>query len=474
MANYNWVIVDGVLQWNGSVSTSGNATVGGNLTVAGQGLFADGTAAAPGAAFASNTAKGLYSTDTNGMAYAIGGLPTFRLDGSSVQVGSNIALAWVNTTNAFTGTADTILVRDAAANTLALKNGTNAQTLRLYNTTTGSEYAKLTWNDSTNVFDIGTVGAARSIRFKVNNTAAWMVDGSTGHWLAVTDNTYDIGASGATRPRNIYLGGSIVTAAAGAFQFDTRGNITATADGVFKLLNNANTGFTRLILGTNDATNSGASLALTAGGTLEVKRGDASAYAAMKVLGVTLTGTLDWASASQILGTTDGNILLRNAAGSSFGLLQLGGTTSSFPALKRNGTTIQFRLADDSSSASLSASDASLISLSIVGNMLIRNTAPTISSGFGTSPSISANNGTAAFTITVGTGGTASTGVIGLPAATTGWIVMADDGTTPGINATKQTASSTTSATLTNYNTTTGVAAAWAAGDVIRCIAMAY
>jgi hypothetical protein len=36
-------------------------------------------------------------------------------------------------------------------------------------------------------------------------------------------------------------------------------------------------------------------------------------------------------------------------------MLQLGGTTSAFPAIKRNGTTIDFRLADDSGSASISA-----------------------------------------------------------------------------------------------------------------------
>jgi hypothetical protein len=36
-------------------------------------------------------------------------------------------------------------------------------------------------------------------------------------------------------------------------------------------------------------------------------------------------------------------------------MLQLGGTTSVFPAIKRNGTTIDFRLADDSGSASISA-----------------------------------------------------------------------------------------------------------------------
>jgi hypothetical protein len=48
-----------------------------------------------------------------------------------------------------------------------------------------------------------------------------------------------------------------------------------------------------------------------------------------------------------ISGTTE-NIQFRNAAADGFGLLQFGGATSSFPALKRSTTALQARLADDS------------------------------------------------------------------------------------------------------------------------------
>ena len=103
------------------------------------------------------------------------------------------------------------------------------------------------------------------------------------------------------------------------------------------------------------------------------------------------------------------------------------------------------------------------------------NTAPTISSGFGTSPSIVASNGTAAFTIDVGTGGTASTGVIGLPAATTGWAVqcMNTSTNTATVFLTKQTATTTTTATIGNYDAA-GAAAAWVASNVLVCSATAY
>ena len=102
-------------------------------------------------------------------------------------------------------------------------------------------------------------------------------------------------------------------------------------------------------------------------------------------------------------------------------------------------------------------------------------TAPTISSGFGTSPSVVASNGTAAFTINVGTGGTASSGVIGLPAATTGWAVSCDNTSTntATVFKTKQTAFTTTTATIGNYDAA-GVAAAWVASNVLVCHAAAF
>lgn len=107
--------------------------------------------------------------------------------------------------------------------------------------------------------------------------------------------------------------------------------------------------------------------------------------------------------------------------------------------------------------------------------LMISATAPSISSGFGSTPSIASNNGTAAFTINVGTGGTAQTGVIGLPTATTGWRVNCDDVTTKSatVYLTKQTATSTTSATIGLFDAA-GAAAAWAASDILVCDATAY
>lgn len=108
-----------------------------------------------------------------------------------------------------------------------------------------------------------------------------------------------------------------------------------------------------------------------------------------------------------------------------------------------------------------------------VANNAIFNTAPTVS-GFGTSPSVVASNGTAAFIINVGTGGAASTGTITLPAATTGWVCACFDVTTPASFVTSMTGGSTTTCTVTNYSRTTGLAIAWTASDILRCTAVGY
>lgn len=112
--------------------------------------------------------------------------------------------------------------------------------------------------------------------------------GSTwsGNMIFATDNAYDIGASGATRPRSYYGAANVVIAGyiqigdAGIFTSTNRGSLGFSADGVF---------------------------------------------------------------------------ILRNGAGSSFDRLQFGGSTSSFPSLKRSSTAIQVRLADDSAYAPFSA-----------------------------------------------------------------------------------------------------------------------
>ena len=66
-------------------------------------------------------------------------------------------------------------------------------------------------------------------------------------------------------------------------------------------------------------------------------------------------GTIGWTGRSAMLSPADGSITLTNSAGSAFSLLNFGGATSSFPALKRSSAVLECRLADDSAYAAFTA-----------------------------------------------------------------------------------------------------------------------
>jgi hypothetical protein len=111
---------------------------------------------------------------------------------------------------------------------------------------------------------------------------------------------------------------------------------------------------------------------------------------------------------------------------------------------------------------SLSASGGSF---QLGGVKSIILTAPTISSGFGTSPSIASNNFSSTFRVNVGTGGVATSGVVGLPTANNGWNCVVQDLSTNVV--TRQTASNTTTVTVT-------AASAWTASDILIFICAGY
>src|SRR5437588_993980 len=152
-----------------------------------------------------------------------------------------------------------------------------------------------------------------------------------------------------------------------------------------------------------------------------------------------------------------------------------GATSGTFSFVVKNSSSANEFFCQDDTSCTAAGSLNVKGTLQVNGKAAVSPAAPTISSGFGTSPSITASNGTITFEVNVGTGGTATSGVIGLPAATTGWNCAATDITTNSATVflTKQTASTTTTATFGNFNTS-GAAAAWAASDKLRISCFAY
>lgn len=115
-----------------------------------------------------------------------------------------------------------------------------AGTLDLYNTadqTTNYERLAFAWGSniatiSTDAAGTGTVRWLRlngaTLSLMSGGTQRWNVNGS-GHFLAEVDNTYDIGASGASRPRNVYVADTVYSNATRLTQIVAVGSLPAAA-----------------------------------------------------------------------------------------------------------------------------------------------------------------------------------------------------------------------------------------------------
>jgi hypothetical protein len=215
-----------------------------SVTKAGVVRATSGSAAAPSFAFSNATNTGIFNTvsilelvSAGTLSARFSGANWFNPNSSgSVILSSAGAFAWSSGIAGGGSGNDVILVRDTN-NVLAQRNGVNAQAFRLYNTfTDASNYERLGifWSgnictikpeaagtgssartllvQTTGDIALGTLAGSGSIFFPTNNTNRWQIN-SSGHLIAFTDNLYDIGASGATRPRSVYAGTSITPGA---------------------------------------------------------------------------------------------------------------------------------------------------------------------------------------------------------------------------------------------------------------------
>ncbi len=155
----------------------------------------------------------------------VGGGWYFLSQGSAggLGFGSGHKLGWKSTATTNTdATTDTNLMCDGAG-IIAQRNGTNAQEFRLYGTfTDASNYERGCWRYSgaNTAYEFGSekagTGSARNIRFLRDGTEHLVLNGAVQvgrNLIFGTDNTYDLGASGAPRPRTGYFGTSLFVGA---------------------------------------------------------------------------------------------------------------------------------------------------------------------------------------------------------------------------------------------------------------------
>jgi hypothetical protein len=275
-------------------------------------------------------AQNIVSQPLGGNATALGGVTPSAF--TLTLIDDTSATNWINTLGGSSG-----LWQDAqVSNTLTLAGG------------------------SINNVPIGATTASTG-RFSTLLSAANVSAGS----LALFDATGgDYGS--AVLDNGVYtfnnIAGSATTISAGEYQFPSKTRLTAPSDGILLMTNAASSNFLRLQFGGTTASFPAIRRNST---SVEVVLADNSAYAGLGTGALTANGNIQlgnagdafyWNARSQIRSGANGNIHLMNAAATDFGLLQFGGTSSSFPALKRSTNTLQVRLADDSGDATIKAS----------------------------------------------------------------------------------------------------------------------
>lgn len=167
-----------------------------------------------------------------------------------------------------------------------------------------------------------------------------------------------------------------------------------------------------------------------------------------------------------------------NASATAFTLAISGSNHATTPSWVEIGAQVNAPTLLMSNGNDIAGVNASGIINGVNSNRLLFGTAaPTISSGFGTSPSILSSNGATTFRINVGTGGTATGGVLAMPTATTGWncqFSVLNPTSTNVLSQNTQTSSTTTTVTIQNDLSATGAATAWPASTTLIAFCAAY
>lgn len=212
-------------------------------------LAPNGLVSAPSYSYLGEPSSGFYRVAAGDIRFSLSGIDSIRFTNSTLTLAAGTILSWGG---AGVTSANLFLIQEGA-NSLSQRNGLNAQTYSIYNSFTDvSNYERGTASWQSNAFVLGTEKAGtglirdtalvsnRTVTIGTNvGTPQWFFDtGNTGHFKATNDNLNDIGAAGATRPRTVYVGTSVVTptvsAATVAFTGFTFANIATnlTANGM--------------------------------------------------------------------------------------------------------------------------------------------------------------------------------------------------------------------------------------------------
>src|ERR1017187_5832987 len=309
---------------------------------------------------------------------------------SIVQTGNQLSTIGVQNADATDTGAGSILIANADWGSIAITAHGSGRTVARFGVTLGGYGELATFNG--NGLIVGTRTAAPLI-LGTNALQRMWIDGTTGNvgigtaspaapFEVVTNNgtgsalqatTYDNGAGVSSsvvlrRARGTMASPTAIDAVRGLATIQFQGYdgaafvnasvILAASDGAWTTSDHS----ASLQFCTTAALVSSEKMRITSAGYVGI--GTTTPGTALAVTGtVTASGSLVAGGTSSIYftgrsamwSTADGNIGFANNAETAFGLMQLGGTTASFPAIKRNAAALNFRLADDSADAAITA-----------------------------------------------------------------------------------------------------------------------
>lgn len=376
--------------------------------------FADGAVGTPGITFTNDLDCGLYRIGTNNIGVAVNGAKVLDVATTGLGVtGTLSATAGLTiggaltgaTTGAFSsnvtiggtlgagvttlsGSATTMLTLTSSAvstgvvldNTNGLsrggfvqfkQNGTVAGLISTSGAVQGTTASNIAlFAETGNQIELYTNGSA-TLKASLNTSGVWAVVGNS-----TVGGTFGVTGVSSFGSDILLTGGAqssyIANSASAAFYYSAQGG-SAPFDVNGNLIIQPRTSLARdIILATGTTTP-------TARLTISGSTGAAAFSGGMSATTGTFTSTLvtgtaaaiGWSGQSLLKNNADGVIQLSNNAATDFGRLQFGGTTSSFPSLKRSGVTIQARLADDSDFADLRASTVTAVGFSgpLTGNV---------------------------------------------------------------------------------------------------------
>lgn len=336
-----------------------------STVIGGIGLFADGTAAAPSISFLADPDTGFYRFGDNVLGVTLAGAARFLFAASGAATGrlyNSASNAYLELNSAGSlamvagGTNQNITLTPSGTGTTAHMGGGYFTGSGVMPNGSAGGVEITCDNTSGNVFAFRRgVGALPLILQGAGSNVLIGTSTNSGALLQIGTDTTTV-AGGAVFGTDTFLrrsgAGNLVLQSTGSnpgfslsengtitgYYYTTSGNLTFGAVQAGKSTTLISAGTTALTLDSSQNA--------TFAGGVTISTGN---------LNVPAAAILNWNARSQIVSPSDGVLTFRNAANTDFSRLQFGGTTNSFPSLKRSGANLIVRAADDSADVAILA-----------------------------------------------------------------------------------------------------------------------